>query len=179
MTFGQISHNFYVDVDSDPEVFLSVLMQNGEVCSADASARSPLMRCSHLELWKLFSGLPCDTCDDGSWGPCTGTGPCRSRLSDCRCSADVLWSYTSIKQFPKQQNHQQQQTNKQTNKQSRVSQVVFAFRESQPWRFPPLLRAAAGVLRLAGVLSGSAQRAAWRCGSWRVSKKSSGIVVVS
>ena len=37
---------------------------------------------------------------------------------------------------------------------SRVSQVLFALRESQPWRFPPLLRAAAGVLRL--VLSGSA-----------------------
>ena len=30
----------------------------------------------------------------------------------------------------------------------------------------PLLRAAAGVLRLAGVLSGSEQRPAWRCGSW-------------
>ena len=46
------------DVDSDPEVFLSVLTQNGEVCLADASARSPLVRCSHLELWKLFSWHP-------------------------------------------------------------------------------------------------------------------------
>ena len=35
---GRISHNFYVDLDSDPEIFLSVLTQNGEVCSADASA---------------------------------------------------------------------------------------------------------------------------------------------
>ena len=32
--------------DSDPEVFLFDLTQNGEVCSADASARSPLVRCS-------------------------------------------------------------------------------------------------------------------------------------
>ena len=113
LAFGQISHNFYVDVDSDPEVFLSVLMQNGEVCSADASARSPLMRCSHLELWKLFSRHPRDTCDDGGRDPCTGTGPCRISLSDCRCSADVLWSYTSIKQFPKQQQQEQQQQRQQ------------------------------------------------------------------
>ena len=30
--------------------FFSFLTQNGELCSADASARSPLVRCSHLEL---------------------------------------------------------------------------------------------------------------------------------
>ena len=58
LAFERISHNFYVDVDSDPEVFLSFLTWNGEACSADASARCPLVRCSHLELWKLFSWHP-------------------------------------------------------------------------------------------------------------------------
>ena len=46
--FGRISHNFYVHVNSDPEVFFSFLTQNGE-----------LVRCSHLKLWKLFSWHPC------------------------------------------------------------------------------------------------------------------------
>ena len=32
----------------------SVLTQNGEVCSADASVYSPGMRCSHLEIWKFL-----------------------------------------------------------------------------------------------------------------------------
>ena len=50
--------NFYVYVDSDPEVFLSFLTLNGDLCSAAASARSPLVRCSHLELWKLFFWHP-------------------------------------------------------------------------------------------------------------------------
>ena len=54
--FGRISHNFYVHVDSDP--VLSPFGLNGELCSADASARCPSVRCSHLELWKLFSWHP-------------------------------------------------------------------------------------------------------------------------
>ena len=33
--FGEIAHNFYVAVN--PEVWVSVLVQNGEVCSVDAS----------------------------------------------------------------------------------------------------------------------------------------------
>ena len=33
-----------VDLDKDPEVFLSVLTQNGEVCSVDASGCGPCMR---------------------------------------------------------------------------------------------------------------------------------------
>ena len=35
--FGRITHIFHVDVDSDFEAFFSVLTQNGEVCSVDAS----------------------------------------------------------------------------------------------------------------------------------------------
>ena len=35
--FGRIAHNFCVAVDSNPEVLVSVLVQNGEVCSVDAS----------------------------------------------------------------------------------------------------------------------------------------------
>ena len=35
-------------------VFFSVLTQNGEVCSADASIHSLDMRCSHLEIWNYF-----------------------------------------------------------------------------------------------------------------------------
>ena len=38
--------------------YLSFLTQNGELCSADASARCPLVRCSLLELWKLFLWHP-------------------------------------------------------------------------------------------------------------------------
>ena len=33
--FGRVAHNFYVAVDSNPEVWVSVLAQNGEVCSVD------------------------------------------------------------------------------------------------------------------------------------------------
>ena len=35
--FGRIAHNFHVAVDSNPVVWVSVLVQNGEVCSVDAS----------------------------------------------------------------------------------------------------------------------------------------------
>ena len=35
--FGRIAHNFYVAVDSNPEVFFFALTQNGEVCSVAAS----------------------------------------------------------------------------------------------------------------------------------------------
>ena len=41
---------FLVDLDSDPEAFLSVLTQNGEVCSVDASGYGPCMRSPHLKL---------------------------------------------------------------------------------------------------------------------------------
>ena len=34
---GRIAHNFHVAVDSNPEVWVSVIAQNGEVCSVDAS----------------------------------------------------------------------------------------------------------------------------------------------
>ena len=33
---------------------VSVLTQNGEVCSADASVYSSGVRCSHLEIWKIL-----------------------------------------------------------------------------------------------------------------------------
>ena len=41
---------FLVDLDSDPEAFLSVLTQSGEVCSVDASGYGPCMRSLHLKL---------------------------------------------------------------------------------------------------------------------------------
>ena len=34
---GRIAHNFFAAVDSNPEVWVSVHVQNGEVCSFDAS----------------------------------------------------------------------------------------------------------------------------------------------
>ena len=40
-----------VDLDSDPEAFLSVLTQIGEVCSVDASGYGPCMRCLYVEIW--------------------------------------------------------------------------------------------------------------------------------
>ena len=46
--------HFYVDVGSDLRCSVSVLAQNGEVCSADASAFSPGMRVQHLENWTLL-----------------------------------------------------------------------------------------------------------------------------
>ena len=42
-------HIFYGEVDSDPEVFFSVLLQNGEVCSVEASVFSLVTHSSHLE----------------------------------------------------------------------------------------------------------------------------------
>ena len=47
--FGRTAHNFYVNVNSNPEVFFSVLTQNGEVCSVDASGA-------------LKSGILCTSC---------------------------------------------------------------------------------------------------------------------
>ena len=52
----------HVDVDLDPEVFFSVLTQNGEVCSVDASGHGPCMRCPHSEIWSFFEPHV-----DGSW----------------------------------------------------------------------------------------------------------------
>ena len=63
-------------------VFFSVLTQNGEVCSADASIHSLDMRCSHLEIWNYFfeahvAGSGRDDEWGSRWGQCTGTGPCK------------------------------------------------------------------------------------------------------
>ena len=54
---GRISHIFYVAADSDPEVLLSLLLQNGDVCPVDASGCSFASRSSHLENWKYFSSF--------------------------------------------------------------------------------------------------------------------------
>ena len=54
---GRITHIFYVAADSNPEVFLSLLLQNGEACTVDASGCSFALRSSHLENWKYFSEL--------------------------------------------------------------------------------------------------------------------------
>ena len=65
LAFGRISSIFQVDLDSDPEVFLSVLTQNGEVCSADASDSCPA-RDAHI--WKFFFALHvAGSCDDGAF----------------------------------------------------------------------------------------------------------------
>ena len=60
--FGRILHHFCVDVDLDPEVFFSVLTQNGEVCSVDASGYGPCMRCPHLVILSFY-----ELHMDGSW----------------------------------------------------------------------------------------------------------------
>ena len=76
----RISHIFYVAADSNPEVLLSLLLQNGEGCPVDASGCSfdqfslllqngegcPVdasgcsfaQRGSHLENWKYFYDFP-------------------------------------------------------------------------------------------------------------------------
>ena len=54
------AHFFYVAADSNPEVLLSLLLQNGEACPVDASGCSFALRSLHLETWKCFS-----TSDDG------------------------------------------------------------------------------------------------------------------
>ena len=48
--FGRMAPIFYGEVDSEPEVFFSVLTQNGELCSVDASFFSLV---AHLALGKL------------------------------------------------------------------------------------------------------------------------------
>ena len=55
--YGRISHIFYVAADSNPEVLLSLQLQNGEVCPVDASGCSFALRSSHLENWKYFYEL--------------------------------------------------------------------------------------------------------------------------
>ena len=51
LAFERILHNFYVAVDSNPEVFgLFILMQNGEECSVDASV-SVLVAPRNLEIF--------------------------------------------------------------------------------------------------------------------------------
>ena len=47
-------HIFHVAADSNPEVLLSLLLQNGEPCPVDASGCSFTQRGSHLENWKYF-----------------------------------------------------------------------------------------------------------------------------
>ena len=54
LAFGRISHNFYVAADSNPEVLLSLLLQNGEACPVDASGCSFALRSSHQEMWSFF-----------------------------------------------------------------------------------------------------------------------------
>ena len=53
-TLGRISHNFYVVADSNPEVLLSFLLQNGEACPVDASSCSFALRSSHQGTWSFF-----------------------------------------------------------------------------------------------------------------------------
>ena len=48
---------FYVAADSNPEVLLSLLLQNGEACPVDAPGCSVAVRSSHLENWKYFDEL--------------------------------------------------------------------------------------------------------------------------
>ena len=48
--FGRFAPIFYSEVDSEPEVFFSVLTRNGEVCSVDASVFSLV---AQLALGKL------------------------------------------------------------------------------------------------------------------------------
>ena len=47
--FGRNTHIFYFAADSNPEVLLSLLLQNGEACPVDASGCSFALRGSHLE----------------------------------------------------------------------------------------------------------------------------------
>ena len=64
--YGRISHIFYVAADSNPEVLLSLLLQNGEACPVDASGCSFALRSSHLENWKYFYEFHvAETRDDG------------------------------------------------------------------------------------------------------------------
>ena len=51
---GRIAHIFYDAADSNPEVLLSLLLQNGEACPVDASGYSFALRSSHLENWTLL-----------------------------------------------------------------------------------------------------------------------------
>ena len=54
---GRISHIFYFAADSNPEVLLTLLLQNGGACPVDASGCSFALRRSHLENWKYFHEL--------------------------------------------------------------------------------------------------------------------------
>ena len=61
-----IAHTFYVAADSNPEVLLSLLLQNGEACPVDAFGCSFAPRSSHLENWEYFYELHvAETRDDG------------------------------------------------------------------------------------------------------------------
>ena len=51
---GRISHIFYVAANSNPEVLLSLLLQNRQACPVDASGCSSAQRGSHLENWNYF-----------------------------------------------------------------------------------------------------------------------------
>ena len=55
--YGRIAHFFYVAADSNPEVLLSLLLQNGEACPVDASGCRFALRSSHLENWKYYSSF--------------------------------------------------------------------------------------------------------------------------
>ena len=54
LAFGRISHNFYVAADSNPDVWLTLLLQNGEACSVDASGCSFALRSSHQDTLSFF-----------------------------------------------------------------------------------------------------------------------------
>ena len=61
-----LGFRFYVAADSNPEVLLSLLLQNGEACPVDASGCSLALRGSHLEtLDILLRVLWVELHDDG------------------------------------------------------------------------------------------------------------------
>ena len=64
--FRRILHNFYVAADSNPEVLLSLLLQNGEAGPVDASGCSYALHSSHEETWSFFheSHEACGSDDD-------------------------------------------------------------------------------------------------------------------
>ena len=55
LTFGSISHIFFVAADSNPDCVSSPFGLNGEECPVDASGCSFAPRSSHLEYWTSFS----------------------------------------------------------------------------------------------------------------------------
>ena len=71
--YGRTSHIFYVAADSNPEVLLSLLLQNGDACPVDASGCSFALRSSQLENWGTFPSfmwLRRGITDSFFWGTC-------------------------------------------------------------------------------------------------------------